>query len=611
MSLNFLQPFLDSRITFTRGSNATLVDSTGKITYAPANLLLQSQTFDTASWTKLAATVTANTTVAPDDTSTADTIEAPVGGAGAPRVYQRPAITGSTTYTISSYFKASGTNFAFLSMRTAGVDWAGAEFNLSTGTVTRNATSGNVAYVDADIRDAGNGWYRCIVTVTPTDTVAAGVGFIFFGPSDGTSAFAGGYPSFTNVGTETVFIWGAQLEPVTYQTTPSTYVATTTAAYYGPRFDYDPVTLAAKGLLIEEARTNLLTYSEQFDNVLWLKTNAAITANSTAAPDGTNTADTLVENALSGQHRILQIVTTTAAPYTWTVYAKQGPGSKRWLNLYPQGAGVNATAIFDLTLGTVTSSGLGQYLNSSITAAGNGWYRCSISFTGAAVAVSCVAYLSNASNTSAPVYTGDGTSGIFVWGAQLELGAFATSYIPTVASQVTRSADVATMTGTNFSSWYNQSEGTFVTSADTFGSGSFRYALSASNGAISERITFFATTASALRYIVTDGNVAQADISLAGMNANVVNKVAGAYKINSFNAALNGVVGTEVASGTVPTPDRLLIGLDAVGSGFINGHIRQIAYYNTRLPNTELQTLTAPPLVTTLSLDFINGVYNA
>jgi len=252
MALDFTTGVLDPRVTITRAlDTATRVNSSGfveivtanlpRFDYSPTtlspkgllieesrtNLMLRSDDFGSGSWTKNGVTIIVNTTTSPDGTVNADTIDAPIGGAGAPRVAQRPAITGGTTYTISSYFKASGTNFAFLSMRTSGANWAGAEFDLSTGTVTRNAIQGNVAYVGATISSAGDGWYRCTLTVTPTDTVAAGVGFIFFGSSDGTSAFAGGYPSFTNVGTETVFIWGAQHEAGAFATS---YIPTTTTS---------------------------------------------------------------------------------------------------------------------------------------------------------------------------------------------------------------------------------------------------------------------------------------------------------------------------------------------------------------------------------------------
>ena len=171
-------------------------------------------------------------------------------------------------------------------------------------------------------------------------------------------------------------------------------------------------------------RYQLLTYSEQFDvGAAWTKTNATVTANAATAPDGTVTADILSETAVSGQHLFLQSLTLSASTYTWSIYAKLGNGSKRWLSMYPQGTGVAAFAIFDLELGTVTSTGLSQYLASSITSVGNGWYRCSIKFTGAATSVSLVAYLRDSSTQQAASYIGDGTSGIYIWGAQLTTAA--------------------------------------------------------------------------------------------------------------------------------------------------------------------------------------------
>jgi hypothetical protein len=467
-------------------------------------------------------------------------------------------------------------------------------FDLSAGTVTPVAYLGAVV-LGSSISNVGNGWFRVSITGT-TGFSGAHRSYVF--PSTGAS--------FTGDGTSGIFIWGAQLEPVTYQTTPSTYVATTTAAYYGPRFDYDPVTLAAKGLLIEEQRTNLALYSEQFDNAAWTKGDTAVTANATTAPSGATTADLLTETATTNFHFVLQAVTTAAGAATATVYAKLASGSRN-LVVYPQGTTVGY-AIFNLSTGAITASGGGALLSSSITPAGNGWYRCSVSWTASATSTNFVCYLTNSTTNPAPNYAGDGTSGVFIWGAQLEAGAFATSYIPTVASTVTRSADVATMTGTNFSSWYNQSEGTFVAGADS-------YLVDTSTRSI---LTVYAsgTPANNIRILNTDnrqlqvnnsGN--QVDLDGGTPTANVVSNVAAAYKVNDFALSLNGGTAVTDTSGTIPTVNTLAIGAGEFDNTRINGHIRSIAYYNTRLTNTELQTLTAPSLTTTLTMSFTNQAY--
>jgi hypothetical protein len=190
-------------------------------------------------------------------------------------------------------------------------------------------------------------------------------------------------------------------------------------------------------------------------------------------------------------------------------------------------------------------------------------------------------------------YTGDGVSGIFIWGAQLEAGAFATSYIPTVASQVTRSLDVAVMTGTNFSSWYNATEGTLYGQADWLGLSNNDYFFALNNGSTSNIIALGVSSTPATRFIVTDGGVTQASVSGPTPVANVAFKIAGAYRVNSFAAATNGTLGTVDTSGAVPSVDQASLTSSSGTTNQFNGHIRQIVYYPRRLANSELQAITA------------------
>lgn len=571
LSLGFLGETLDPRITFSRGSNATLVDATGKITYAPANLLTWSEDFTNAAWVVNGSPViTANQVIAPDGTMTADTM-AVSGASNGFGVYRN--VVSSGTYVSSMYFKLMSGAF---SLR-VGLTSNFSVINCSTLAITNTGTGvGSVSAV-------GNGWYR----------------FVSVGTISALSA-----SEFYNIGsnTGTLAIWGAQLEPVTYQTTPSTYVATTASAYYGPRFDYDPVTLAPKGLLIEEARTNLLTYSEQFDNAAWIKSAVTITANATTSPDGTVDAEKMAENTTSvSQFLVRQTYASfVAGAYTFTFYAKAAERIWTYFEVGNTYANVNLSTG---ALGTTGQFSTGWTFGSaSATAVGNGWYRCSITSTCTTPGSYFGGKIHTADANNSIAYAGTIGSGIFVWGAQLEAGASATSYIPTVASTVTRSADVATMTGTNFSSWYNQSEGTFVVNLTPtglpVGASNTRY-LEANDGTANNRKPLlFAAPAgtSAAQYRVAGADQAVLTSSAGAFAVGVNLRAATAYAVNDFGASYNGATALTDTSGSVSnTATQLTIGYATSGAGseIYNGHIRQIAYYNTRLPNAQLQSLTA------------------
>ena len=572
---------LDSRITFTRGTNATLVDSTGKIVYAPANLLLRSEEFDNASWVKNAVTVTANTTVAPDGTSTADTFTESTTN-DIHIAYQTNTLSALTTHTLSTYVKAGTRSFAMLRVGGGGFAVGPAIKASLTGAGTTTTLEGPVS--SSAITSVGNGWYRVSMTFASTATTAGYTPQV--GPHDNGT-------SLTYLGDgSTVFIWGAQLEQVTYQTTPATYVATTTSAYYGPRFDYDPVTLAAKGLLIEEARTNLLLYSQDWNTAAWSKPSVTVTNNSITAPDGTLTGNKLLT---SGATTITQASSSTATSQTFSVYVKLGSSATAANNFIVRNSttAVNLLGVaINYTTGaivyTVGSSG------ASVVAVGNGWWRLTLSVTsGITIGNTLIVYTG---------FTGGGVNGdfLYAWGAQLEAGAFATSYTPTVASTVTRSADIASMTGTNFSSWYNQSEGTFVavfdriaTNTVTFSGGQPRVFRAVDAG--TNFIIAGGDSGLGEKMLVRSGGSDVANItSGVQIAANTVGKMAAAYAVNNFGLSVDGgAVGTDT-SGAAPTGiNTLYLGDGSTATRALNGHIRFITYYNTRLPNATLQALTA------------------
>ena len=200
-----------------------------------------------------------------------------------------------------------------------------------------------------------------------------------------------------------------------------------------PRLDYSLG--SCPNILLEPQRTNLALRSEEFDNASWVKTRVSVTANSTTSPSGVVNADSLIEDTSTATHPMSVAFTAIASPYTVTIYAKAN--GRNWLNISFLST-ANANAYFDLQNGVLGT--IGAASTATITSVGNGWYRCSMTATTAAGANTLAFYLASSNNTLS--YTGDGTSGLFLWGAQLEAGAYATSYIPTTSASVTRNADV-------------------------------------------------------------------------------------------------------------------------------------------------------------------------
>ena len=377
-----------------------------------------------------------------------------------------------------------------------------------------------------------------------------------------------------------------------------------TATTNEPRFDHNPTTGESLGLLVEEQRTNLLLRSQEFGTT-WSTVDASITPDTTTAPNGTVTADKLIENTVNATHRTFQSV-AIASPYTLSCsfYAKAGERSR--VGIWFRGASsTNRTQVtFNLSTGLTSelfSTGLFSGGVASMTAVGDGWYRCSLSANCAAgeTAAQVTFYLMNNTVTiSNATYIGDGASGIYLWGAQLEAGSFPTSYIPTTTATVTRSADVASITGTNFSSWYRQDEGTIYGETqiarqnDLGGAAICGIETGVAN---TEAIYMHYRTTGATAFTVWDGSVTQADQAPYGVvPANTLVRQAGAVKLNDMVGIGGGVSQTTDTACTVPTPDRMLIGFNTAGSAYLSGTIRRLTFWPQRLSNSTLQTLTQP-----------------
>ena len=353
-----------------------------------------------------------------------------------------------------------------------------------------------------------------------------------------------------------------------------------------PRFDHNPVTGESLGFLVEESRTNLELNSNNFSESNWIKSGCSINlADNILAPDGTITANKIVESVglVSPSVRYSVVGTNSGTIYTISVYAKSA--GRNYLSISAFIAPYQ-TAIFNLSNGTVTASAGNSC---SIISVGNGWYRC-------------IFVISSTGYTGGPAfgvgqgsYTGDGTSGIYIWGAQIEAGAFPTSYIPTVASSRTRAAESASITGKNFRDFYRQDEGTLYLKTKSL----------ASTSAPSRRLLFLSSSSSNDPYAV-ELNFAYSDniivASRRGLNANVSSmlnnptKVSFAWNMTGSALSVDGQsVNFTSGTSTQRTFDVLQFGYVTYPSpdGTAgNIYMERITYYPKRLTNQQLQVLT-------------------
>jgi hypothetical protein len=600
-------------VTFTRASSATYVDSSGVLQRAVTNLLLNSEDFSAATWNADFATVTTNTTVAPNSTTTADQILESTA-TNYHSIYANTLNT-FTTCTSSIYVKPSGRTNVGLRFYYVSGDWIVTVFDLTgNGSVTQSSAGSSSLFsaVSSSIVNAGNGFYRISMTATQPSRATYALGVDIYTSPTPTLSAGNGTQTYTGDITKGVFVWGAQLEQAS---TVGDYVPTGATINSAPRFDHNPTTGESLGLLVEEARTNLLLRSEELENAAWTKVGSTISANAITSPTGAITADTLVEDTSTGTHRCL--ITATIANttiYTVSVYAKAAGRTHVRLSA---GSGLAGEIIANLSNGTVASSS--GATNPTVQSVGNGWYRVSFT-TAASTGTTGQVQVQLVQGTSTTSYTGDGTSGIYLWGAQLEAGAFPTSYIPTTSATATRAADLASITGSNFSFWYNHNEGTLLASASMRGVNTSPLTGTVTINGVAKLAESTATSNS--RVLTFNGSVTPNRFSFAQRSSvsNIqINDAAyetiqfgktynlvGSYVNNSTQGVAFSVDGrTPITNSTavdVPVPARLLIGAGNSGavSGltadefYLNGTIKRLTYWPTRLANTTLQQITQP-----------------
>jgi hypothetical protein len=575
-------------VSFTRSSSGTYFDSAGVLRSATTNLLLRSEEFGTT-WVPVRSSVSADAIIAPNGTLTADKI-VENNEPGTHLISQSGTLISivGARYTYSVYAKADGRDWLIIS---PGGTWGYAWFNISGGTLGTVVDGGGAT--TASITNVGNGWYRCVVSATAVD--ARGLQFLLSNTNNAVT--------YTGDGTSGLYLWGAQLEIGSVATA---YIPTTSTVNSAPRFDHDPTTGESLGLLVEEQRTNLLLRSEEFNDASWTQVflSENVTANSIAAPNGLLVADRVATINATAEFGVGQSATVTAnIPTTVSIFAKAAASNFVYVRYYGGNTNLFYTIIVNLSTGIVTNTRTGlstTAVSHSVIALPNGWYRISCtathnSTTQFLIAGPCLTGTQAIGATFGEVPTaGTGNESIYLYGAQLETGAFATSYIPTTTSAVTRSADLASITGTAFSGWYRQDEGTIfsafsIPTASTTG-GARVYSIQ--NSAASTQIWLRLQGGTNRVYQVTDLSAQQAVLTPGTFSAGVVYRGAIALKTDDFGFSENGSAATVDNSGTLGTVDRMGIGMDAGGGVPLNGHIRRITYYPVRISNPLLQAIT-------------------
>ena len=359
-----------------------------------------------------------------------------------------------------------------------------------------------------------------------------------------------------------------------------------------PRLEYpliDGVVNGCPSLLLEPSRTNLVTYSEDFSNAAWSETGASVVSGF-ISPDGSLNAYKLVEDTSTLRHST-NTLNTVVGEHTFSVFAKKG--EKDILQLSLGGASITPALTysnFDLTNGTIT---VGVNTSSDIEEFANGWYRCSItaSVNSGVLNSGCVVANSTTMGRNG-TYQGDGTSGVYIYGAQLEQGSYPTSYIPTNGAAVTRAAETAN--GAGDATTFNDSEGVLMAeiSALTEDSGLSRR-ITISDGSTNNRVSIELDETEGLIKLFLSGSGTLNQLSKNISDVYTPFKILASYELNSLKLYINGYKVAEDTSIVLPNGLDDLSFDSGTGSSDFYGKTKQIQYYNSALTDSELEQLTS------------------
>ena len=571
---------LDNRISFTRASSANVWDGSKHL--SSENLIPYSNLSSGFSFARTTLASTNNS--APDGGSdaasileTADTglhdVSESIGG----------CVSG-TQYSFVFYLKANGRTKAVFKPQLTTVI-AEVTFDLTAATSTVSSGSADSHSITAI---GSTGWYKCAVTVTATGT---GTGYTQFNLLDGSSS-----ESYAGDVTKGMYAWGASVsstgETVLNETSGQIhreYAPTLVSkANNVGRFDYSTDgQSAARGILVEGASTNLLTYSSDIANAAWTKTGTTATAEA-IGPDGSLSAFAVREDTTTGWHKIAQAATVGSGSVCFSVYAKL-LGNTRRLVLREDTTSGDA-AVFDLSTGTVAAEVSGA--TGSIEAVGNGFYRCTMVCTPGAGSKSFGGWVVSSTATNYETgNTGDGFSGLLLAMPQIEDQSFASSWISTTSSTATRAAESLSVTDSSL--FDNGGGALFVEASSIDKAAAYSGIASLNDGSSTNRVEVYNYYTYVRGDVSADGATQSSQYGGA-FSPDVAYKACLTYASNNVSLYANGSeVGAADTAACMPTVDRITLGNTNSGTNYLNGHIKRVAVYSEALTDTNLQALTS------------------
>ncbi len=559
--------FFNKEFDFSRTTSGTYIDRDGVLQTAELyNKIEYSQDFESGSYGRTNLNVESSSVVSPDGFENAyKLIPTAVNGVH----LLTNATINNAVYSV--FAKQGGYKRFRLNTGSSGDGYA--SFDLDLGQVVQ---SGGTYYIDSGIEDYGNGWYRCYLAIGATSGTTTTLAM-----EDNSGSVA-----FTADGTSGIYVYGMQVvegtEPLDYQYTNGLQGL--------PRISYEN---GVGHLLLEPQRSNLITYSEDFSQ--WSASNATTTSNSAISPSGLLNADKVIASSANTTHAIFVIPSVSSlTTYTFSLYAKADEYERLYIR---QGTGTSpSSAVYELTgVGSVLET-YGNPQVTSISNVGNGWYRITLTNTTSSSSPNFAPNIMGIPNSGytasedSVIFLGDGTSGVYIWGAQLEEGSYATSYIKSDSgTTTTRNADVCNNSGS--AQDFNSEEGVLYAEIARFEGDTTATTLSINDGSNSNMVTFYYFSTNEVYFDILSSSPNVSASTTIDDTSNL-NKIALKYKSGDIALWVNG---QELITRTSAIS---LSGLNELSFSYGNnispfyGKVKNLQVFTEALSDDELISLT-------------------